>query len=84
MDLDKVEKLKDLHRVCNALHHRLGFEIMEINGFMLGMVTKSLENRMGSERGREFVETIMDKIWRQPGKSFHLFGYTLTICKTKK
>lgn len=57
--------------VLNGLQSRDGLSVVEINGAMLGMVTRSMEAELGRDRAREFIEDAMANVWgKKPRKPF--------------
>jgi len=66
-----IETVKDLHIACNRLHHRKGIPVMDVNAHLLGMVTSSLQNQLGSVRARDYIESAMDRVWgKKPKKKW--------------
>lgn len=55
--------MRELHVLCNKLHHYCFIPIDDINAYLLGMVTKSLEGIYGRAGARELITAAMDNVW---------------------
>lgn len=54
--------------VLNGLQSRDGLDVVDINACLLGLVTCSLQNILGQEGARDYIESAMDNVWGKKPK----------------
>lgn len=68
--------------ILNHLNINEGISVVDINAAMFGLITRSLEEELGIEDSREFIESAMLNVWGK--KKMKLFGkkqVDLTVLK---